>query len=563
MRYLTSLLVLLATLLAGSCIKNDIPYPDVSISIDKVEGEGFSVDNIDLAKRTVTLKLDETTDIQNLKIDKVSYGALVHNTTIPKEELLAQVRTSKPLTGVFDLRTPLYTTLSLYQDYDWAIIAEQDIEFRFRVDGQVGSPVFDPINRTAIAYVSEATQLDQIQVNELKLGPADISSYSPAIDELSGDFTTVRFVDVTCHGRTEQWQLHVTVSTQSVELKQADAWSRVLWLYGTGIAGQDKGFRYREKGTTDWTDVPADPASSSFSAPVSVKSETTYEVKAYSGSNQTVPVERTTGTVLQLPNSGLENWSQPNSPWLPFLSDAAGKAIDPYWGSGNNGATTLGPSYNLTTPDKVSLRPGTTGSTSAKLESKYVVLKLAAGNLFAGEFAGIRGGTHGVVNFGRPFTLRPTGLRLWVKYTCGVIENDDDIKGAPAGVTVKKGDSDCGSIFIALGTWTKEKYGVVKDGERLGTDASPVSIDTREQKTFFNSKGPNVIAYGERLLTSSVTEWRQVTIPIVYRATDQTPTHIIVVCSASRYGDYFTGSRQSKMSIDDIELIYDWPVVEQ
>ncbi len=35
------------------------------------------------------------------------------------------------------------------------------------------------------------------------------------------------------------------------------------------------------------------------------------------------------------------------------------------------------------------------------------------------------------------------------------------------------------------------------------------------------------------------------------------PTHLIVVCSASRWGDYFTGSTDSCLLVDDLELIYE------
>ena len=31
----------------------------------------------------------------------------------------------------------------------------------------------------------------------------------------------------------------------------------------------------------------------------------------------------------------------------------------------------------------------------------------------------------------------------------------------------------------------------------------------------------------------------------------------MIVCSASRWGDYFTGSTKSEMWVDDFELIYD------
>lgn len=187
-----------------------------------------------------------------------------------------------------------------------------------------------------------------------------------------------------------------------------------------------------------------------------------------------------------------------------------------------------------------------------------MVIKLAAGNLFTGEFVGIRSLSHGIVNFGRPFTLRPTALRLWVKYTCGKIDNAKDIGSLPVGESLQVGDYDTGSIYVALGTWTKEEYGYGKDHELFGTDDCPVSIDTREASTFFDPEGKDVVGYGVQYFHEDVAEWRQITIPIDYRGvTDRRPTHIIVVCSASRLGDYFTGSRNSRMWVDDIELLYD------
>lgn len=42
-----------------------------------------------------------------------------------------------------------------------------------------------------------------------------------------------------------------------------------------------------------------------------------------------------------------------------------------------------------------------------------------------------------------------------------------------------------------------------------------------------------------------------------YRYTDRTPKYILVVASASKYGDYFTGGVGSKLLIDNFELIYE------
>lgn len=570
--------LLAGAMLAGtSCITNDIPYPTVEVAINDISGEGFSLTNVDLTTRTVNIALDEATDIRNVRIDKVTYAVTPHNTNIDRQTFLDNIRTSQPLTGTFDLRTPLYVTLSLYQDYDWQIVATQNIPMSFRVEGQIGSPEFDTANRIATAYVAKDADRSRVTITELKLGPASTESvtttYSPSIEELSaldysspdaGDPTlgTPHFVDVSCHGRTERWLLYVLPTDRSVSTEAVDAWSGVVWLRGSGIAGQPMGFRYRVGTEGEWSEVPdVKIVDGTFSAAFAAEPLTTYQFKSYCGSDESEPTTVTTEGVEQMPNSGLEEWSKPGSPWLPFLSDEAGKPISPFWATGNNGSTTLSDKDNVTTPDESTIRPGTTGTKSARLASKKVIIKLAAGNLFTGEFATTKG-TNGVVNFGRPFTLRPTALRVWMKYTPGKI----NMMGSnlPAGESIQTGDPDNGSIYIALGTWTKEKYGMgangagddAKGGQPFGTDDSPVSIDTRDMKTFFNPKGEDVIGYGARFFTESVDDWTQITIPIEYTSTDRKPTHLIVVCSASRWGDYFIGSSESVMWVDDFELIY-------
>ena len=140
--------------------------------------------------------------------------------------LLGQIKTSRPLSGEFDLRSPLYVTLSLYQDYEWTIVAEQPIERAFTVAGQIGATVIDAQKRTATAYVPKGTNLGDITVTRLKLGPADITTYSPTAEELSASgFETMRFVDATYHGATERWTLHVEHTDLKIAFRETDLWN--------------------------------------------------------------------------------------------------------------------------------------------------------------------------------------------------------------------------------------------------------------------------------------------------------------------------------------------------
>ena len=71
------------------------------------------------------------------------------------------------------------------------------------------------------------------------------------------------------------------------------------------------------------------------------------------------------------------------------------------------------------------------------------------------------------------------------------------------------------------------------------------------------------MAYGELILDRSHPEWEEFTVELKYVRTDIAPTHLFIVCSASRWGDYFTGSTKSVMYLDDFELLYDYDYRKQ
>lgn len=539
-RIIRILLVILSAAAAG-CIENNIPYPVVELEILGVEGKGFTA-SVDRINRRVVLTLDETTDISRVEIDKAYFTE--------------NARTSTELTGVQDLRRPIEVTLSLYQDYVWTITAEQEIERYFTVEGQIGQTVFDLENRIATAYVGTSVDTNDVRIRSLKLGPRDITTIDPPIGELTS-FDPVRFVNVSYHDFTERWMLYVMPTDETVRLTAADAWSRVIWLYGSGASGSDMGFKYRREGDAEWTAVPdVTVTDGTFSACLRAEAETTYEVKAFCGDDESAVRSVTTQEVRQVPNSGFEQWTTLKDIVYPFAD-----TNDRFWGTGNPGASVAG--ATLTTGD-TDTRPGSEGKFSARLESKFAnvmgIGKFAAGNIFVGNYVR-NAGTNGILTFGRPFVLRPTALRGWMKYTCGEV---DRINRLPAGVSLAAGDNDNGSIYIALGTWTPEEYGLCSSAEtdpvrrQCGTAESPLCVDTRDESTFFDSKGKDVVAYGELILTESQTEWKEFVIELNYVRTDVVPTHMFIVCSASRYGDYFTGSTKSVMQVDDFELLYDY-----
>jgi hypothetical protein len=526
-----------AALCFWACIENDLPYPVVELQIKSIAIDGIvGQPAIDEVNRTVTVELQEQTDIQNVRISAVEYteGATP----------------SADIVGEHDMRAPLYVTLSLYQDYQWKISATQTIERTFTVEGQIGATEWDVNSRKATVYVGFDDHTN-IKVTSLKLAAADIATYKWADGIDPNDFSSVRYVYVTCHGREERWSLYVKTTDVVVDIVRADAWAKVMWLYGEGLSGTDLGFKYREVDSQEWlTAEDVKVEGGSFSACVKgLKTQTEYEIMAYSDDNTSAVQRVRTEDVAPLINAGFEEWATINKIVCPYLTEESA-----FWGTGNPGAAAV----SATVTDKSEdVRPGAEGRYSVRLESKFANLmgigKFAAGNLFVGKYISTVG-TDGIVGFGYKFTARPVALRLWMKYNCGAV---DRIGSLPAGSELQLGDNDTGSIFIALGDWTKEEYGKDKNGDIKGTDDQPLIVDTRSQATFFNPKAAAVIAYGERLFTESVGEWQQVTIPLEYVSTSRVPTHITIVCSASRLGDYFTGSTQSVMWLDDMELLYE------
>lgn len=543
------IILLLAGLLTG-CIVNDIPYPVVVCSVERIAADGLAGQpTIDPAARRVILPLEETTDILAVEITECK---ITDEARITDDE-----GNTVEIVGRHDLTTPLYVNLSIYQNYLWTIEAQQTIPRMFTVEGQIGATEWNLANRTAKVYVG-FEDLSQVRVTALKLGPRDITTMT-YIDDTVLDDTNLDLlnfgngsceVDVTYHGRTWDWYLDTEYTEVKVTFAGIDAWTHSAWLRADGLSGTKLGFRYREQGAGEWIEVPEENLvfdGGSFSTQIrGLLPQTAYEAVAYSNDDLSSIETFTTEAPLSLPNCGFEEWSQPGKVLYPYLSEEQA-----FWDSGNKGSATVGATICEGSAD---IRPGSTGATSAMLTSTFASMlgvgKFAAGNIFVGTYEKTDG-TDGILNFGRPFATHPIALRGWIKYTQGQIDIDLKNITMPPGLTLTNDDMDEGSIYIALGTWTPE--------EDEGTAESPVQIRTKKAtQKLFDKDNPRVMGYGELILDRTVGEWQQFTVPIDWRDKGTTPTHIVLVCSASRWGDYFVGSTQSCLWLDDFELIYDY-----
>jgi len=557
-RYLKTAFAAAAALLAASCISNDIPYPVVELRIANVEGEGFSVSENNVTSRVVTLTLDEATDIRNVKIDAVTYDAVVHSIELNKAELLDQVRSSQELTGTFNLLSPIYTTLSLYQDYDWTIRAVQTIERRFSVTGQIGATEIDTENRIVRVYVPDDTDLGHIEIEELKLGPAEITTYSPTLEELSGSsFESVRFVDVTCHGVTERWMLYVETTNVKVALREADLWQNtgtVTALISADEYASGAALEYRIKGDTEWQPMQEsgyDAGILTATIAPEWKTETnpngltvyklvpkkglfaghTYEFRLLvGGSEQGAPLEYTAPAGNTIPNGDMEDASM--SCWTQNNKTAE------FWGSGNNTFT-----KGLCTQAPFA------GGMRAKLQATSAVGVLASGNLFTGLFQKDLI-TRGVVSFGQTYAWKARPRALKVQYFAehiGPVDIDKKF-GAPIGM----GDQDRARIMVAIVDWnTRREVG-------SGTEPPTGTWDPQEAASTEQGK---IIAYGSLFIDESSTGDRMIDTELELHFYDREAKpsglyQLVISCSTSAYGDFMTGCKSNVLYIDNFEWAY-------
>lgn len=513
-------IIIALAILPGGCIHNDLPYPRIPQNILSVAAVGESkAAYIDALAFEVDIYLEETVDIRNVRFSdyKITEGA---------------VSSPNLLEGSYDMTTPMYVTLTRYQDYDWKLTAHQEIERYFQVEGELGESVVDPIGRRVIVNMPEGTDLSRLVLQRVKLGPAGITTITPELTRGPLDLSYPLRVAVSCFGRTEYWTIYVQFSETIVSTLSADAWSKVVWAYGNGPSDVKNGFEYKRTGTDTWIKVPekyVTQTQGAFSCYIpGLDPLTKYTVRSVSGENKGNEIEVETQATADIPNGDFENWCQIGKIIFPYAADG-----EKFWDTGNTGSSTLG--QNLT----VSSTDTPTGSgLSAECTTKFVGIagigKLGAGSIFTGVFKKVDG-TNGILDFGRPWTLRPTKLHGYFKY------KTKDIDYVSTEFSALRGRPDTCAIYIALTDWT-----------------APYEIRTNPRnRNLFDKNASYIIGYGELQYSGTMDNWEEFTIPITYRSTSRVPTYIQITCSTSKYGDYFTGGNGAVLWVDQLSLGWD------
>lgn len=538
-QWLSSLFLFLV-LTGTGCIENDLPYPTIVGEIEAIEVEGMVSAKIVDATATVNVKVADTVDLKDLKVTKL---VVTEKMKVYPDSLACMNFVHFPDTGFvsadslpatadtrIDFREPVKFRLSLYQDYLWTVNVTHDINRIITVKNQVGQPFVDEYTHNVVIYVDSAAQpsFRNIEIISLKLG-SSIAVTEPDPSTIT-DFTRPRLFRVSLFGETEEWTVSVQYPPADMQTTELSAWAKRAYIKGNTSTGEVS-VAYRQAGLTEWesmlsSDLTVD--GEDFLATLThLQPCTDYEYQlTIDGKTQPVETFRT-DTAQQFPNFSFDVWHQEGKVWYPN-PDMSQENY--FWDSGNKGTSIAG-GKNPSSEEKRDVVKGS----AIRMASEYVVVKFAAGNVYTGSFIDIIGTRGAMIDFGRPYTARPAALKGYYKYTSGVIDNTNETYAD------MMGQKDSCHIYMALFDWT-----------------GPFRVNTVEG-TFIDLSWNNesMIAFGELKTNQSISDYQAFRIPLTYRDYFTKPKYVVMVASASKYGDFFTGSTGSILLMDECELVFE------
>ena len=407
-----------------------------------------------------------------------------------------------------------------------------------------------PLNfKLSVTNLQNINHSESWPVNDVKARDHYIINFKVAKSEGSIGGVTVK-VDDDTQSYTYDIEIPCLQAGQgsiSLNASAANAFSSFAYLTGTavssvsGFSDANLSLQWKKASDAEWTTVPASSltkAQNTYTYKLTNLTPATdyvYRMSYKDGAKEvnSDEVNFTTESLLQPENPGFENWSKDGSVWYPNVQGSH------YWDSSNPGSASMGDNYNITTQTT----DAHSGNYAADLQSKYIVIKFAAASVYTGDFVELVGTKGAIINWGKPFASRPSKFTGWMKYTPGSVNRVS--KSVPSGAPAK-GENDQCQIFCALLT------------ERIQID------NTKIDETFpkWDGSDPRVIAYGAYSQNSADGSWKQFEIPLTYFDSKTKPTHLLIVCSSSKYGDYFHGSDASNLKLDDFSFEYGEPTFQ-
>ena len=444
-------------------------------------------------------------------------------------------------------------------------------------------PVTDLKATVSATNKNGVTNTQVNEITDVKARDHYILNYK--VGEATGGNVTVE-VDPATKTYTFNIEFPLVVPDQpTLAVSSANAWAKLVYLEGTmngnNVVEVDPtkvAFQYREKKADatdeDWIKVAAVNENGTYKATITqLAPETIYESRLVYGEENTFTSdvkEFTTEEATELYNGNFDWWDEANAgrrtdvpyainPIEDKIYDEGESYLLSYWDSGNAGGATLGkyPTKKMTEGDRIGAE---LISQWAGLGSSSLTGKFAAGNIYTGHYCQTYTniGNYGArIRFGQLFDSRPIQLKGEFKYTranetyYGTDEYINELKSS--------GGDKC-AIYIAL----TDNVGIT---DALGSYAYEIDNHGEDKPAEFKYKNAinfkednnDIIAYGTISDAESQGDgtWHDFIINLEYRDLTRKPKYIIVVASASKYGDYFTGAEGSTLCIDNFELVYD------
>ncbi|HJG77041.1 PCMD domain-containing protein [Phocaeicola barnesiae] len=442
--------------------------------------------------------------------------------------------------------------------------SDNKVTFEMHQDSEKGKayfPVTDLISSLTVSNFKGELHSKKDTITGIKAQENVILRYRIASSGSSNIGVTVD--DAT---KTYTYTIGVPVTATSTLVASANAWSSFAYLTAevpsfADIFDQSKlEFQYKTADAAEWTkvstDITVEEKDKKFSTKLTgLTPATAYQYRLYynDGTEEGITSETvnfTTEAQTPLPNGNLDSWYMSGKTWYPVTENDY-NVSGSFWDSSNPGTTTgAGALVNKNPTQGNSTTVHTSGGQSAELKSQYAsafgIGKFAAASLYTGKFNSLVGTNGAKIDFGQSFVSRPTALHGWFHYTSGKIDYRGD--NTPEGLG-EKGSDDLCSIYIALSKKQKQ-------------------VDNTKTETFLDLENDaDIIAYGQLADAEAVTTngWKEFTLNFKYKTLEPLDTYyLIIVFSASKYGDYFTGSTNSVMYVDDLELVYgDTPVMSE
>ena len=367
----------------------------------------------------------------------------------------------------------------------------------------------------------------------VKLGDVTVKDYA---------FTAEKHPDGTEHNKSYALDAAPPYHTFTAS---ANAWSNfaILDAYISSKTGAVKEsgltIQWKKKGDDVWTEMS--PQSLNVSVSNEIKAtlkglapgtDYEYRLRYEDGGIESIsePVAFTTEEQVSLYNGGFEDW------WVDGNVEYPNEQGENFWDTKNKSSASFGGSNTTEIDDIVH-----GGNKAARLESKYIVIKFSAASLFTGSFVSLIGTDGENVNWGTSFASRPTALKGWMRYAPADIAGTQGYNSDAPADAPGIGEPDVCAIFCAL-------------------LSEALTVDNTDMSTFPDLEtDPRVIAYGALPAEQSVStngQWKEVDIPLVYRDLNEKPTHLLIVFTSSKYGDYKHGGKGSLLYIDDFSLEY-------